>query len=128
MVQKLKDKNSSFKLKITIGMLVFAFAIVIGISTTAYAAPATNTDSKNEQISIFDPFEMTVTVYSLDISEDATISVSAGLLPQASLQQDTEMIVRSTIRVPYRPTFRSPFRPPWVHEPTAPWFPGEPPW
>lgn len=122
MVQKLKDKNSSFKFKITIGMLVFAFAVVIGMSTVAYAAPATNTNSKNEQISILDPFELTVAVYSQDTSADATISVSAG---QATLQQE---IVRPRIRIPYRPTFRSPFRPPWVHPPTAPWYPGTPPW
>ena len=105
---------------------MLVFTIVIGMGT--YSASAANTDSKeDEQISIFDPFEMTVMVYSQDVSEDATISVSAGLPSLASLQQDTVM-VRPKIRVPYRPTFRSPFRPPWTHPPTAPWYPGDPPW
>ena len=127
MLQKLKDNNSSFKLKIAFGMLVFA--IIAGLSTVTDTALAANTNSQNEQVSFFDPFELAV--YSIDVSEDgsdATISVSAGIAPQANLEQDTAIIVRPQIRVPYRPPFRSPFRPPWTHPPTAPWYPGAPPW
>jgi len=125
MMRKLKNNNSSFKLKIAFGMLVFA--IVAGMGT--YSASAANTNNQNGQISFFDPFELTV--YYLNISDNgsnATISGGAGILPQANLQEVTAIIVRPQIRVPYRPQLRSPFRPPWVHEPTAPWYPGNPPW
>ena len=125
MMQKLENNNSSFKLKIAFVILVFT--IVAGMGT--YSASAANTNSQDEQISFFDPFELTV--YYLNISDNgsnATISGGAGILHQANLQEVTAIIVRPQIRVPYRPPFRSPFRPPWTHPPTAPWYPGNPPW
>jgi hypothetical protein len=134
MIQTLKSKNSSLKLKIACGMLIII--IVTGMSTTAYAASAKGSNEETSNlISFFDPFELRF-MY-LNISENkpnTAISSDTELPSQVNISANSQdanissgIIRRSPIRIPYRPPCRSPFRPPWVPGP-PPWYPGGPPW
>ncbi len=94
-----KKGRPNFKRMTLLGTLVLI--ILAGLSAAEYAVASDNTVQvlPSDQMSIFDPFLLSSTVFR---AVDDTDSDSSGVV----------LSEQSPILIPYRPVVRSPFRPP----------------
>jgi len=99
-IRTIKKKGRlNFKRMTILGTL--ALVILAGLSAAGYAVASDSTVQvlPSDQMSIFDPFLLSSTVFS---TVDDTDSDSGGVI----------LSEQSPILIPYRPVVRSPFRPP----------------
>ena len=107
--------------------LVLIAAGWLGVVVQAVAGSGNeNSERLLGELTIFDPFTLTSSVYPAESSSASNASGDVAL----GSEPDEEPFLRlqSPIRIPFRPKCRSPFRPPWWVPGPPPWNPGSPPW
>ena len=119
-----KMRNSNYKLSfiLKMGLLILVITIVTSILSYGSAASSGNTNSKKNQISYFDPFDL-VTIY-LNMPENDQINASINSQNTAN----TDVLVSAPpvfIPIRYRSiTVKSVVRVPKYTS----YYPGNPPW